>query len=575
MFEVDRLILLAGLLGLVGILSSKLSSRVGLPVLVLFVLLGMLAGSEGPGGVPFENYPLAHAVGTLALVVILFDGGLRTTSHAFRTTLWPALTLATGGVLVTALLTGWAATRLLGLPPLQGLLLGSIVSSTDAAAVFSVLRSRGLHLRPRLASVLEVESGANDPMAIFLTIACLELLAGEAGGAAGLGWLFVRQMAVGVIAGLVAGRLTAWGVNRIRLDAAGLYPVLTATAALLAFGLAAVGGGSGFLAVYLAGIVVGNSRIVFQRGIFLFHDGVAWFAQIVMFVVLGLLSFPSRLLDVVAPALLTAAVLMFVARPLAVFLALPAFGFSIRETAFVSWGGLKGAVPIILATYPLLLGQEETGRLLFDIVFFVVLVSAILQGSTLSPAARLLGLQLPARPEPPVSLEITSLRDVDGDIVDYRVESGSGAAGRRIEDLAIPDGAVVALVARGQRLIPPRGGTRLEPGDHVFIVMEPGRRPALDRIFAEAAEAPAARPALVEFTLRADTTVADLETFYGLALPAPRETTLGELVEDRLGADPAPGEGVRVGDVVLNVVTGPGDATGQVRVAITPSDVGS
>ncbi|HEX9582252.1 MAG TPA: potassium/proton antiporter, partial [Gemmatimonadales bacterium] len=480
MFAVDRLILLAGVLLILGIASSKLSSRVGLPVLVLFVLVGMLAGSEGPGGIAFENYALAHGVGTAALVMILFDGGLRTELATFRLALGPSLTLASVGVLLTALVVAVAAIMSLGLPWLDALLLGSIVSSTDAAAVFAVLRSKGMRLRQRVAATLEVESGSNDPMAVLLTVASIELLLGRLSPGFGVAWLFGRQLVLGAVIGWVVGRVTATTINRINLDAAGLYPVLTGAAALLAYGAAASVGGSGFLAVYIAGVVVGSRRVLFRRGVYLFHDGVAWLAQITMFVLLGLLSFPSRLASAAGPALVVAGVLVFVARPLAVAACLLPFRFSSREVGFIAWGGLKGAVPIILATYPLLRGLPGAEGL-FDVVFFAVVVSAVTQGWTLPVVARWLRLQRPPVPEPPVTLEITSLRDVDGDIVEYTLGSDFPATGRRIRDLSLPDGALVAMVARGQQVVAPRGSTQLLPGDHVFVLLRPDTRWLVDR----------------------------------------------------------------------------------------------
>ncbi len=356
MFLIDRLILLAAVLLLAGIVSSKFSSRVGLPVLVLFLGIGMLAGEDGIGGIAFDDVTVAHGIGTLALAIILFDGGLQTRWSALRAVWKPSLLLATVGVSVTALVTGLAAAFVLGVSPLVGLLFGSIVASTDAAAVFSILRSQGLHLRTRVAGTLEVESGSNDPMAIFMTVGLLEVLTGRLELGPGLLILFVQQMGIGTVVGLGAGWLAVRLVNRIELAAPGLYPVLAGACGLTAFGVAAQAGGSGFLAIYLAGIVIGNSRTVFQRGTFLFMDGLAWISQITMFVVLGLLSTPSDVVPVAGAGVLLSAVLFLVARPLAVVPLLLPFRFTMREHVLISWGGLKGAVPIILATFPLMLG---------------------------------------------------------------------------------------------------------------------------------------------------------------------------------------------------------------------------
>jgi len=482
MFLVDQIILFAGVLLLIGIVSSKVSARMGLPMLVLFLVIGMLAGEDGPGGVHFDNFVIAHAIGTLALGIILFDGGLHTRTAALRVAWKPSMLLATIGVLVTAAITGVAASWVLGVSLLTGLLLGSIVASTDSAAVFSVLRTQGLHLRPRLSATLEVESGSNDPMAIFLTIGALQLLQGQADSVWGLLRLFVLQMGVGAAVGLGVGWLSVRLMNRISLTAMGLYPVLAGACGLLAFGIAAQLQGSGFLAIYLAGIVLGNSRFAFQRGTFLFVDGLAWVGQIVMFVALGLLSTPSDLLDVAGPALLVAAVLIFVARPLAVVPVLLPFGYTAKEHLLVSWVGLKGAVPIILATFPMMAGLPD-GQLLFNVVFFVVLVSAILQGWTLPPLARKLGLQEPEPPAAQVALELLALHEVNAEIIDYPVSERSALAGAYLRDVGLPDGSLVALISRGKSLVAPRGSTQLAAGDHLFVIAPQHCRAEVDAAF--------------------------------------------------------------------------------------------
>ncbi|HUG39472.1 MAG TPA: potassium/proton antiporter [Longimicrobiales bacterium] len=553
MFQVDGLILVGAVLVLFAVASSKFSARLGVPVLVVFIGLGMLAGSEGLGGIEFENYVLANGIGTIALALILFDGGLRTSLGALRVAWKPALALATLGVLLTSLVTGYAAAWVLGIPLLEGMLLGSIVGSTDAAAVFSVLRSRGARLSERLASTLEVESGSNDPMAIFLTVGLLEILLGRMDPGWPLLGFFALQMSVGGAAGLVVGRLGVEANNRINLDAAGLYPVMMAAVGFLAYGLAASLGGSGFLAVYVAGIVLGNSRIVFQRGIFLFTDGMAWLAQIVMFTMLGLLVFPSRVLQIAPEGLAISAVLILVGRPVATAMLLPFFRFTAREITLVAWVGLRGAVPIILATYPLLMGLPD-GRLLFNIVFFVVLVSAVTQGWSLPRVAAALGLDRAAEPEPPVTLEITSLRHIPGDIVDYLVVERAKAAGRLIRDLSLPDGAVVAMVTRGQEIIPPRGSMRLLPLDHVFFVLRPEVRQLVDRLFAPLGEEPEEPLPPVEFPLSARTRIRELVEFYGIDVDAAPESTLGELLQARLGSDALTvGSTVDLGSVRLRV----------------------
>jgi cell volume regulation protein A len=486
MFAVDALILVTGVLLLAAVASSSFSSRFGVPALVLFVAAGMLAGSEGIGGIDFENYEWAHGVGTVALAIILFDGGLRTSYASFRRGLAPALGLATVGVALTTVITGAAAAWVLGLPLIEGMLLGAIVGSTDAAAVFSALRGSGLRLRGRVDAALEVESGANDPMAVFLTLGLLEVRLGRMEPGWGLAWFFVLQIVVGAAVGLGMGWAGVQLNRRLRLAATGLYPVLATAVALLAFGVAAELHGSGFLAVYLAGIVGGNERTVQRRGVLFFTDGIAWLAQIVMFVVLGLLSFPSHVLAVAWQGLSIGAVLIVVARPLAVAAVLMPFRFTAREVAFIAWAGLKGAVPIVLALFPLLLGLPS-GKLLFNVVFFIVLLSAVTQGWSLPAAARRLGVEEQGDEDPPVALELLAPDgEVAGDVVRYAITSRSAAAGRMLRDLSLPEGAVVAMVVRAGELIPPAGVTEIRPGDHVSVVIRPEVRAAVDAAFADA-----------------------------------------------------------------------------------------
>jgi cell volume regulation protein A len=553
MFLVDSLILVTGVLLLLGIASSKFSARIGVPVLVLFLVVGMLAGSEGIGGIEFEDYRLAHAVGTLALALILFDGGLRTPFKSIHTAWKPALVLATIGVLITAAITGAAAAWMLNLSLLEGLLLGSIVGSTDAAAVFATLRYGGVQLPNHLSATLEVESGANDPMAIFMTIGCIQVLTGQTDPGFGLLQLFVMQMAVGAVVGFGIGKLGAWVINRINLDAAGMYPVLASAFGLLAFGVAAAGNGSGFLAVYLAGIVIGNSRIVFQRGIFVFHDAAAWFAQITMFIVLGLLSFPSRLLSAAGEGLLVAAALTFVARPVAVVVCLLPLRFSYRELVFVSWVGLKGAVPVTLATFPLLFNVHGANEM-FDTVFFVVVVSVIVQGWSMPLLARWLKVNEPMPPSAPVTLELSSLRHVEADIVDYTVDSESRAVGRLVRELALPEGVVIAMITRETQIVPPHGRTRIQAGDHVIIVLRPETRSMVNNVFGPRTIEHESMPAELEFPLRASVTVGELESFYGIMMNAMASQSLGEFIRDRL-----PSKEIKIGD---------GIECGQIRLTV-------
>jgi len=528
MFVIDQIVLIWGVMLLLGIVSNMISSRLGVPVLVLFLVLGMLAGSEGIGGIAFEDYQLAHAIGTIALALILFDGGLSTRFGSVLSCWKPAVTLATLGVLITAGVTGIAAALILNISWLEGMLLGSIVGSTDAAAVFAILRGSGVGLPPKISATLEVESGSNDPMAIFMTIGCIEMLAQRVQFGPSLLLMFLTQMLVGLAIGLGVGVAAVWIVNRIQLGAAGLYPVLVSAFCLLTFGLAANLGGSGFLAVYLCGLTMGNSPLIFQRGIRVYHDALAWLSQIVMFIMLGLLSFPSRLLEVGGQALLISVVLILLARPLACVICLTPFRYQWKAIGFISWVGLKGAVPITLATFPLMLGAPGA-HLLFDAVFFIVVVSALIQGSSLPFMAGLFGLKRPKDPEPPVTLEISSLRHVDGDIVDYLVDDNSRAAGKLVKDLALPEGVVIALIARGTQLIPPQGKTGIESGDHVILVLRPGTRPLVNQIFGRSDDQRGVIPESLEFPLRASVTCAELHELYGILLEESPQTTLEKL----------------------------------------------
>lgn len=544
--------LVGGILLLLGIVSSKISARYGVPVLVLFLVLGMLAGSEGIGGIAFEDYEVAHAVGSLALAIILFDGGLKTSYEAIGQVWKPASILATVGVVITAAITGFAAVWILDLSLMQGLLLGSIVGSTDAAAVFSVLRSGGFSLPDRLSSTLEIESASNDPMAIFLTVGCIEAMTSDVGWGGGLLTLFATQLIFGTVVGLGGGHATVWVTNRMNLDAAGLYPLLVGAMALITFGTAVALGGSGFLAVFLAGLVIGNNRIIFQRGILLFNDAMAWLSQIAMFVVLGLLTFPSRLLAVTWQGLGIALVLIFLARPVAILVGMLPFRFSWKEMTLASWGGLKGAVPITLSTFPLLYDVPKAS-LIFDVVFFVVVLSAAVQGWTLPKLAQWLGLDQPMPPSPPVQLEISSLRHIEGEILDYTILPGSRALGRRVRDLVLPDGVTIALIARGDEVIPPQGKTAIIEGDHVIVVLRPGTKAMVDRVFSAPAGG-SQLPQLVEFPLKGSITVGELEEAYGMKLGVDPNTTLEDAIRQRIAPlGPDLSTIVRFGRIALHV----------------------
>ena len=552
MFVIDQIILLAAILIIFGILSSKLSARLGLPVLVLFLMVGMLAGEDGPGGIVFDNAQIAHALGSLALAVILFDGGLQTPMASIKQVWKPASVLATLGVLVTSAITGVAAAYILDVSLFYGLLIGAIVGSTDAAAVFSLLRNAGIHINPRLKSTLEIESATNDPMAIFLTVGLLEVMVKGLEPGTGLLMLFIQQMGIGSAVGLAGGWLSVRIINRIHLTTSGLYPVMVAALGLLAFGVAANLGGSGFLAIFIAGVVIGNSRFVFQRSTFLFHDGLAWLGQIIMFVFLGLLINPSSLLDVWLEGLCIAAVLILIARPLSVLPVLKIFGFNAREMTLVSWVGLRGSVPIILAIYPLIYGLPGA-ELIFSVVFFVVLISATIQGSTLPWVARTLGLTEPPPVTPAATLEITALGDVDADIVEYQLGDNSRAAKRRLSQMALPDGTVVAMITRGNEVIPPRGSTLLHAGDHLFIVMKPEAREFVDLVCAGVSEASHQELPATELRLKGYTKVEDLQHSYGIELSAEGGVSLDELLRQTLADEAVLGASKDFSEVTLSV----------------------
>ncbi|WP_027882305.1 potassium/proton antiporter [Meiothermus rufus] len=395
----EILLLIAGILLLLSVLASRLGGRLGVPGLLLFLGIGMLAGSDGPGGIWFDNYALAQLVGTVALVFILFSGGLFTRWSTVRPILGPGLSLATLGVLLTMLLTGAFARWVLNLGWLEALLLGAIVSSTDASAVFSVLRERAVRLRRPLRPLLEFESGTNDPMAIFLTMGLVLLLTRPEVPLWQILPLFVQQMGLGLLLGLLLGLGSAWLLRRVRLGYAGLYAVFSVAIALLVFSIPAVLGGSGFLAAYVAGLVVGQSDFPHKSTLFSFHEGLGWLMEIGMFLILGLLVFPSQLPGVAPAATLLALLLMLVARPMAVWLSLIGTRFNRGEKAFIAWVGLRGAIPIVLATFPLLAGLESA-QLLFNVTFFVVLLSVLVQGTTLPLAARLFGVEAKAEEHP-------------------------------------------------------------------------------------------------------------------------------------------------------------------------------
>lgn len=468
-FPIEPNLLITGGLLLLGILASKASSRLGIPALLLFLVIGMIAGSDGPGGIPFDDPQLAQALGVLALAYILFAGGLETDAKAIRPVLWCGVSLATIGVLLTAALVGAFCVYALSLPWLEGLLLGAIVSSTDAAAVFSILRSQRMGLKGSTQPLLELESGSNDPMAVFLTTAVLGLLTRGDASPAGLIGGFGLQMLLGTAMGIGIGKASVWLLNLLRLETEGLYPVVTLAMVLLTYSGTALLGGNGFLAVYLAGIVMSREDFIHKRSLVRFHDGVAWLMQMTMFLALGLLVFPSRLAPVVGLASFTALFLMLVARPVAVFAALMFARLRLSQKLFISWVGLRGAVPIVLATFPYQAGLPRAD-FYFHVVFFVVLASVLLQGTTIGMAARKLKLCLPLAPRRPYPLEFVPATKTQSDLAEVDVPDGSSWIGRRVMDLGLPKGALVVLISRGEDFVAPRGGTVIEKGDQMLVL---------------------------------------------------------------------------------------------------------
>lgn len=466
--SIELLMLIAGGLLALSVLASKASGVLGVPSLVLFLVIGMLAGSEGVGGIYFDDARSAQFVGVVALAFILFSGGLDTPWARVRPVVRRGLLLATAGVVITAVLLAAFAVVVLGVTWVEGLLFGAIFSSTDAAAVFNVMRARDVRLKGDLEPLIEFESGTNDPMAVLLTMGIIRIITAPSTSAFDLFWLFALQAVLGTAFGFVSGRASVWIINRLRLQIDGLYIVVTIAIVLLTYAATSSLGGSGFIAIYIAGVIMGNSEFIHKRSLIRFHDGLAWIMQIVMFLTLGLLVFPSRLLPVAGVALLTSAFLVVVARPVAVFATLAPFKMNVRELALVSWVGLRGAVPIILATFPML-ARVPNADLLFNLVFFVVLTSVLVQGVSVSVVARWLGLNAPAMEKPPAT-PLLLLSDVNAKLDNVTLREGSLAIGKQILDLHLPERVLVVLIRRKGRYLIPTGATVIEAGDVVTLL---------------------------------------------------------------------------------------------------------
>jgi cell volume regulation protein A len=550
--DIDIRLLGGALLVLAGIASSLLARRFGAPLLLVFLALGLLLGVDGPGGIRYDDTRFTYFIGSLALCVILFDGGLQTRAAQVRGSVAPSLVLATVGVFLTASMTALAAHWFLHLPPLQSLLLGSVLASTDAAAVLFLLRAGGLHLERRAGSTLEMESGANDPVAIFLTIGLTTWIAsGDAhqGGAIALAIRMLWAMTTGIALGYFGGRSIVWALNRFALPS-GLPPWLAMSGAVALFAITNRLGGSGYLAVYLAGIVVANRPMRARAELMSVQNATTWFAQLVMFLLLGLLAAPRHLLDVLWPALAVAASLMLVARPLAVLLCLLPFRYRMGEIGFIGWIGLRGAVSIFLASIPLLAKLPNAG-LYFNVAFVVVLASLLVQGWTLARAAHWFGVAVPRTDPDTRRIQLDLPGQLEYDLVGYRVAAGSAA----LHGAPLPGRVRLAMLVRDGQVLLPEHASAFAANDYAYFLSPAGQAHRLDWLFAEGRAARAAeQEAFGLFVLPGDVPLGELAQFYGLKLPARfAAITATDLFDQRFDGNPQVGDRLALGSALLVV----------------------